>query len=228
MRFLGCKSCHREGMKYKRVSTVVIAAGLIVGGCSGSSTSDEPTEEELAGEVVSEEPETTEAATTTTSSTSTVPPTTTTTTPPVTTTTMDPVERGVVSQFVAMTYIRDGDPQGDEVRNQIITIADGLVGVLGRVDVVTAEVSDDVGVRLVVEALSGYSTQEYQCEEAADFLYEFARLLWTPEGVGNILPSGAGGVDFDFTMDGRNWVIPAQTMLDIVARRTSAQAALGF
>ena len=141
---------------------------------------------------------------------------------------MDPVERMVVSQFVAMQYIQNGDPQGDEVRNAIIEIADGLVAPIGRIDVVTAEISDDVGIRLVIKGSTGFSTQEYQRENTAEFLYDFARLLWTPEGVGNILPSGAGGVDFDFTMDGRNWVIPAQTMLHIVARRTSAQAALGF
>jgi M6 family metalloprotease-like protein len=54
-------------MRPKRVSAVVIVAGLTLGGCSGSGTSDELTEQESTGEAASEEPETTEAATTTTS-----------------------------------------------------------------------------------------------------------------------------------------------------------------
>jgi len=215
------------GRMGKKFSATLVAAGLILGGCGGSTASDEPTEEELASEAT----EAPEAVTTTT-----VPPTTTeaptTTVAPTTTaaptTTVDPTEMAVVNQFIAMTYMANGDPQGDAVRDSIIAIADSLVGLFGRVDVVAAEVSDETGVRLVVEAISGFSSTAIKQEEAAEFLNKFAGALWVPEGFGNILDNGTGGVDFDFTMDGQNWVIPAQTMMDIVARRTSAQAVLGF
>ena len=215
-------------MQFKKPSVVLVAVGLLVGGCSGSSASDEPTEEELASEVA-EEPEvavttTTVPPTTTEAPTTTVAPTTTA----ATTTTVDPIEMAVVNQIVAMTYMANGDPQGDGVRDSIIAIADSLVGSFGRVDVVAAEVSDEAGIRLVVEAISGFSSTEIKQEEAAEFLNKFAGALWVPEGFGNILDNGTGGVDFDFTMDGQNWVVPAQTMMDIVARRTSAQAVLGF
>ena len=207
--------------------SVTLVAGLILSGCGGSTASDDTTEEELAE--AAQEPEV-EATTTTVPPTTTEAPTTTVapTTTAVPTTTVDPTEYAVVNQFLAMTYMANGDPQGDAIRDSIIAVADSLVGLFGRVDVVTAEVSDDVGVRLVVQALSGFSSTAIKQEEAAEFLNKFAGALWVPEGIGNILPSGAGGVDFDFTMDGQNWVIPAQTMLDIVARRTSAQAVLGF
>ena len=228
MGFLTCKSWHHGVMRSKKTSVVLVAVGLLVGGCSGSSAPDEPTEEELASEVA-EEPEvvvttTTVPPTTTEAPTTTVAPTTTA----VTTTTIDPIEMAVVNQIVAMTYMANGDPQGDGVRDSIIAIADSLVGSFGRVDVVAAEVSDETGVRLVVEAISGFSSTAIKQEEAAEFLNKFAGALWVPEGFGNILDNGNGGVDFDFTMDGQNWVIPAQTMMDIVARRTSAQAVLGF
>lgn len=220
----------------RRTLLFLSAASLVLAACGGSSESgsefapEEDVIEPAYTVPTTAAPETTEVVTTTstTSTTTTTVPPTTTTRPPTTTTTVDPVEEAVLAQFAVMSAIANGDPQADEFRDQIITIADGLIGSAGRVDVVAAEVSNDVGIRLVVEAVSGYLTDKSQQREAIDFLSDFAGLIWTFEGIGRILESGEGGVDFDYTMDGRNWVIPAQTMLDIVARRTSAQSVLGF
>lgn len=228
MGFQGCQSCQHEQVS-KKLSVVAIAAGLIVVGCSGSTTSDSPSKEELASEAESDVAQTTETVSvTTTSTTSTTVPPTTTTRPPVTTTTEDPVSRGVVVQTFALSGIASGDPNADEVRQSIINVAESILGSFGRVDVVSAEVSDEVGLQLIVKITTGFSSPSIQKEEAADFLFGFATGLWIPEGFGNILPSGEGGVDLKLTVDGGTSVIPAQTMLDIVARRVSADSVLGF
>jgi len=115
----------------------------------------------------------------------------------------------------------------DDVRAILIEIADDVVGSPGRVDVVTAKVMQDgIGMRVVVEASSGWNSREYQDETAVDMVSEFAKTFWTAGGLGNIYDGL--GVDFDLTMDGRSWIIPAQTMVDISNRRTSAASALGL
>ena len=229
MGFLGCQSCQHEQVS-KKLSVVVISAGLIVVGCSGSTTSDSPTEEELASEAESNVAQTTETVSaTTTSTTSTTVPPTTTTQPPVTTTTERSAARGVQFQTYAMSGIASGDPITDEIRETIIKVAESIIDdSVGRVDVVSAEVSDEVGLQMIVEMNTGYSNTRLVQALTAGFLFRFANSFWIPEGFGNILPSGEGGVDLKLTFDGGTWVIPAQTMVDIVARRVSVESVLGF
>ena len=213
----------------KRFSVTIVAVGLILGGCSGSTASEEPTEEELESEAATE-PEV-EAATTTTSpptTTSTTVPPTTTTKPSTTTTTVDEVGVGVVNQLYVLAEVEKGNPDMDPVRDTLIEVAESVVGSIGRVDVVTAEVANGVGIRVIVEASSGFRTREYQDETAVDMVSEFAKYFWVPGWFGNILDSGEGGVDFDLTMDGRSWMLSAQTMVDISNRRMSVTSALGF
>ena len=231
-RLTGLSIC---GSRKTRVAVGSVVLALVMSACGSAETDTQPSSEEDAVESAetvpaTAAPETTEVVTTTstTSTTTTTIPPTTTTRPSTTTTTVDPVEQGVFAQITVMSFVETGDPQGDDFRDQVIAIADGLVGSIGRIDVVTAEVSNEVGTRLIVEGVSGFLTDRSKQREAIDFLSDFASLLWTPQGIGNILESGAGGVDFDYTMDGQNWVIPAQTMIDIVARRTSAESVLGF
>lgn len=214
-------------MRFKKSSVVLVAVGLLVGGCSGSSASDEPTEEELAAESVVETTTTSVPPTTTEAPTTTVAPTTTSR-PSTTTTTVDEVGVGVVNQLYVLSQVEKGNPDMDPVRDTLIEVAESVVGSIGRVDVVTAEVANDVGIRVIVEASSGFLTREYQDETATDMVSEFAKYFWVPGWFGNILDSGEGGVDFDLTMDGRSWMLSAQTMVDISNRRMSASSALGL
>jgi hypothetical protein len=214
----------------RKVSAVFVAAGLILSGCGSSTASDEPTEEELAE--AAQEPEvevttTTVPPTTTEAPTTTVAPTTTSR-PSTTTTTVDEVGMGVINQIWVISQIEEGSPDTDPVRDTLIEVAESVVGSIGRVDVVTGEAGNDVGVRVIVEASSGFLTREYQDETAIDMVSEFAKYFWVPGWFGNILESGEGGVDFDLTVDGRSWMLSAQTMVDISNRRMSPATALGL
>ena len=220
-------------MRFEKSLVVLVAVGLLVGGCSSSNASDESNEEELAaGTVVdatttSVPPTTTSVPPTTTEApTTTVAPTTTT--KPSTTTTTVNVTFAVSNQMYILGDIQLGNPDVEPIRNFLIEVAEAAVGSMGRVDVVTAEVSNAVGIRVIVEADSGFRTTENQQDAAAAMVSLFAINLWVPDWFGNILDSGEGGVDFDLTMDGRNWVIPAQTMIDISNRRASPASALGL
>jgi len=97
-------------MKPKRVSAVVIVAGLILGGCSGSGTSEEVTEEESAAEAASEQSEMTEAAIATTSTIPIELATTTTTTPSTTSTTV-PIEMIAMPSLASLDECRIPTPR---------------------------------------------------------------------------------------------------------------------
>jgi len=214
--------------KYLRLPTWawITIIVLVIGGIGSATKKDDEDKQTTASPTVDASTADTDPADTQPAGTEpadTAPETTverTTTTERATTTTADPGDIADLTVLLVLGQIRDGEaPQ----------IVDAFVSdlepfVLDRVDVVTAELGNEGLANVVIVGTSGYGTEQYQLEAAVDALTVCAT-LWdtdTFRDVKNVRPG------LDLTVDGRQFLVPYDSIIAVLDRRMTPQAALGI
>lgn len=153
------------------------------------------------------------------------PETTTTTTEVAETTTTEATTTTIAVNDADVTAILMLDAIGDgEITDAFVSDLEGGL-LLDRVNVVDSALTNDGVAEIVIVGDSGYGTEEFQNEAAADVLVYFADLWSEQEWLccgEKVHPR------LNLTVDGRNWVIEQDVMLDVADRRMTPTAALGL
>lgn len=195
------------------ITGLAVAATLALSACSASDEATTTTPETAAPATT---PDTVPA---TTDAPDTVPPTTAK--PTVPPTTISEEERAVVSSLLLISQLEANDPAIADWRQTLADLfTDGLRW--DRVNLVGGSVTDEFGPVLIVDATSGYSTREFQIEEAVAAVDQLAKGLWGPDMFGATTPSGNGSVSFQFIADGVTYNITGAQMRQIYDLTLSA------
>jgi hypothetical protein len=131
----------------------------------------------------------------------------------------------VITNIAVLGGLEDGDAGTDDIRRSLAELIEGMG--FERVNVVTGEVGG-LGAFLVVDATSGYSTEENQLEAVIDGVYTMSQALWAPDFFGAATPEGALVVGLKLTSDNRSFTLSPEEMIAIRDRQTSASQALGL
>ena len=220
----------------KKPITAAIALAVIISAC-GSNGNDSATATTAA------QPNTTQAAspttakpTTTTDAPTTEAPTTTELTCPegmhvatngthcaadATTTTVDTSASDDLLAIQTVGALRDGTNQ--KLSQALIDILEPSP--LERVDVLSGCLDNEGHIIVVVDATSGYATDERQQKAAADAVANLAE-LWGDEIAMFSKTSDKVPVGLDLTVDGHHYLLDNATMRAIAARQTAPADAL--
>ena len=195
------------------IAVVVIAAAATAPSDNDNGTiATSDTTADVATTTATTTPPATDPTTTTSTTT-----TTTTTTTSTTTTTIDPALEADIEALLILDGIQTGS--ATEVTGALIDAIEPYP--LERVDVLTASVEPP---NIIISATSGYSTADYQIEQAVEALGVVAD-LWDG-GLRSFAGDGTVKIGLDLTVDGRRWLIPNQALRDIAARRLAPADAL--
>ena len=139
-----------------------------------------------------------------------------------------------LSNLLAIGDLRAG--KATELRAAIIDFLEqGPLSYWERLNLVSGMIVDasdeteeiPAGIYLVIDATSGYTSDEYQERALFDAVYELAtNALWTDEGFGATTDDGNGAVGLDLTADGKRYVLTGDRMLGVRDRRLIVEIAV--
>ena len=139
-----------------------------------------------------------------------------------------------LANLLAIADLRDGE--ATELRGALVEVLEqGPFSLWERLNLVSGMIVDaseeteriPAGIYLVIDATTGYISEDIQEQLLFDAVYELATaVIWSDEAFGATTDAGNGAVGLDITADGKRYVLPGDRMLSVRDRRLIVEIAV--